>query len=227
MTATPTRTPRRVMEARFSAEEARELTEQVRREASTLWLRVLELYEGGAHIALGYGSWRRYWEGEFGGSGARGEQMIRAGRVARALVEAGLPLPANDTTARQLVPVLNRAPEDLPAIWQRAVDAHGQPTGRQVRDLVEPYRKQPDRAPHSTRNDPADYERRGYTRRTRGVVAHALEQARGAAELVRAGLVDALLTDPEPERVHDWLEQAQAAHRALGEVLESLEARLE
>ena len=45
--------------------EARRLTDQVKRDAKALWRKLGELYNGGAHTALGYSSWHAYCEAEF------------------------------------------------------------------------------------------------------------------------------------------------------------------
>jgi hypothetical protein len=127
--------------AQMSRDEALAATDEVRHDFGVLWNKVLDLYERGAHIALNYSSWGEYWSTEFGVSGARGEQLVRAGRVARELERAGLPLPANDLTARQLLPVLRSAPDELAPLWQRALDQHGKPNARQVQAMVAPYRR--------------------------------------------------------------------------------------
>jgi hypothetical protein len=50
----------------LTAQEARELTDEVKAVAAGLWRRLLRLYEGGAHTALGYASWHAYCAVEFG-----------------------------------------------------------------------------------------------------------------------------------------------------------------
>jgi hypothetical protein len=45
--------------------EARQLTDEVKVDAQKLWAKLLSLYEGGAHIALGYSSWADYCRQEF------------------------------------------------------------------------------------------------------------------------------------------------------------------
>jgi hypothetical protein len=44
---------------------ARALTDEVTQDAAALWAKLLRLYEGEAHIALGYSSWGAYYEKEF------------------------------------------------------------------------------------------------------------------------------------------------------------------
>ena len=41
----------------LSREQARALTDEVKADVIALWVKLLTLYEGGAHTALGYASW--------------------------------------------------------------------------------------------------------------------------------------------------------------------------
>lgn len=209
----------------LSPEQAKALTEEVRADVAALWAKVLELYEGGAHVALGYGGWREYWAAEFGGQGARGEQLVRAGRVARALAEAGLPAPANDSVARKLTPVLRHAPDELPVVWGRAVEAHGQPTGREVEALVKPYREEARRArPALSAAVAESYEQRGHTRHQRSVLSHALADAKGAAVAASTGVGDALATEPTTDQLQAWLDDAESAAEKMLTVVRALRA---
>jgi hypothetical protein len=63
--------------------EARKLTAKVRRDAEALWLKLLDLYEGGAHTALGYSSWAAYFEAEFGQGKANAYRLLNAAKVHR------------------------------------------------------------------------------------------------------------------------------------------------
>ena len=49
--------------------------------------------------------------------------------------------------ARKLTPVLKRAPDEVADVWQTALEAHGQPTGRQMEPLVTPYTTPPRSSP--------------------------------------------------------------------------------
>jgi hypothetical protein len=194
----------------ISSEEAKALTEEVRRDTAALWTKVLTLYERGAHLALGYGSWGDYWSHEFGGSPARGDQLVRAGRVARAIGEAGLPLPANDSTARQLLPVLAHAPEKLSELWGRAVEQYEQPNTRQIRALVQPYRdRQMTNIRKRNMQSPESRSKAAHTRRARGAVQHALDDAIAAAETALAHVDDALATEPDRETIGEWHDMAK------------------
>lgn len=44
----------------LSSGEARRLTDEVKADAAKLWQKLLRLYNGGAHTALGYASWETY-----------------------------------------------------------------------------------------------------------------------------------------------------------------------
>jgi hypothetical protein len=206
------------LQPQMTEEEARRMTRQVREEFSALWNRVLDLYERGAHLAMNYTSWGEYWRSEFGVSGARGEQLVRAGRVARALREAGLPMPANDSTARVLLPVLRYAPEELPKVWKAALEAHESPTMRQLQPMVEPYRQ--------TRGVQGAevVAKRSATKRARNRVSHALDDARGAAEAAISSLEEALATNPSAAQIDEWRESAKICAQRYMELAQKLRA---
>jgi hypothetical protein len=200
----------------LSQDEARRLTDEVREDVRTLWAKVLDLYERGAHLALDYPNWGAYWEAEFGQSGGRGEQLVRAGRVARALGEAELPLPTNDLVARQLTPVLRRDPDKLAEVWTQAIEASdGKPTARQVAALVEPYRVKREAS-----------KTRGKTRTTRNHVSLPLVSAHGLTLSARQALDKALTTNPDADMIGGWIDRIDDMTRALGEMREALSRRL-
>jgi hypothetical protein len=87
--------------------EARRLTDEVKQDAKALWQKLLRLYEGAAHLALGYSSWHAYCEAEFGFGQSHSYRLLDAGRVADLVPQLG-----NEAQARELVPLLDR-PEDL------------------------------------------------------------------------------------------------------------------
>lgn len=90
----------------LSPEEARSLTDEVKRDAETLWRKLVRLYKGQAHTALKYGSWGEYFESEFGGSRRHGYELLNAGKVLDAVRHGALEPPANERQARELVPLL-------------------------------------------------------------------------------------------------------------------------
>lgn len=72
----------------LSANEARRITDEVKADAAALWTKLLRLYGGEAHIALGHTSWGAYFEQEFGQKKSRGYQLLESGRVLRALSDS-------------------------------------------------------------------------------------------------------------------------------------------
>lgn len=125
---------------------ARLLTEEVKADAVALWAKLLALYEGKAHIALGYASWAAYCEEEFGESKSHGYRLFEAARVDRALSDSPIgERPANEAVARELAP-LGDDPELLAEAWAEVIKRHGEePTAAQTRTTVNGHR--PERAP--------------------------------------------------------------------------------
>lgn len=121
----------------LSREEARSLTDEVRLDAERLWRKLVELYEGGAHRALKYGSWGAYFKAEFGGSRTRAYHLLDAGRVAREIESpiGDSPVP-NESQARELAP-LRHDPETLKEAWTEVVETYEKPTAADVRAVVE------------------------------------------------------------------------------------------
>lgn len=75
----------------LTALDARRLTEEVKEDAQQLWAKLLYLYEGRAHIALGYSSWADYCEREFHMSNGRAYQLLQAARVIHQLTIVSSP----------------------------------------------------------------------------------------------------------------------------------------
>lgn len=65
--------------------EARSLTDEVKADAQRLWAKLLRLYEGGAHIALGYTSWAAYCEQELRIGNRQSYRLLQAARVVHQL----------------------------------------------------------------------------------------------------------------------------------------------
>ena len=119
----------------LTEEAARVLTDEVKADAAALWGKLLRLYEGGAHLALGFSSWGAFWEAEFGQSHMTGYRLLDAARVAEALGSNQL---VTESVARELAPVLRDDPEQVETVWAEAVAEHGPaPTAAQVRETVE------------------------------------------------------------------------------------------
>lgn len=134
---------------------ARALTDEVKADTAALWAKLLDLYEGRAHEALGYPSWGGYCSAEFDLSESRAYQLIDAGRVRSTIVERGeLPAPRTEAVARELAP-LRAEPEQMREAWTETVREHGEkPTAKQVRETV---RKLEDRLlPNAIRDEHGD-----------------------------------------------------------------------
>jgi hypothetical protein len=71
----------------LTEQEARSLTEEVKRDLAALWEKCVRLYEGQAHLALGYSSWAAYAQAEFGMKKAAAHRALNAGLVLRVLAE--------------------------------------------------------------------------------------------------------------------------------------------
>lgn len=125
----------------FTADQARRLTDEVKTDAAALWAKLLRLYEGGAHTALGYTSWGAYCDAEFDMGQSRAYQLLDAGRAVAKLPYSTIGgTPPNERVARELVPLLDE-PEVMREVWSEAVEQHGpQPTAAHVREHVEPRR---------------------------------------------------------------------------------------
>lgn len=119
--------------ALLSRDEARSLTDEVKGDAERLWRKLVELYDGGAHLALGYSSWGAYFKTEFGASERHGYRLLDAGRALE-LVSDQLVTPVNEAQARELVPLLDE-PEKLREAWAEA-SSDGEPTAPKVREAV-------------------------------------------------------------------------------------------
>lgn len=212
-------TPDEVLAPVLTREQARTLTDEVKADAQALWTRVLELYEGGAHLALDYASWRSYWETEFGGDGSRGDQFVRAGRVVRQLNPGeNFPLPANDAVARELTPLLGR-PVELERAWRTAVEiAEGQPTAAQVRELVRSV--EPDAEPEPPETRKVGARALGQAHKT---VAQAAQNCWALSLGLRHADLDAIRQlEPDPEEVEQWNESLREARTWITRLLMAL-----
>jgi hypothetical protein len=112
-----------------SQTEARRLTEEVKADAQRLWAKLLTLYEGGAHITLGYNSWAEYCQKEFNMSNGRAYQLLQAARVIHRLTMVSSPqvtseVPESERLARELAPLLSN-PQAIDEAWNEAVETAG------------------------------------------------------------------------------------------------------
>lgn len=126
-----------VVHTRLSRDAARTLTEQVKADAAALWAKLLELYEGEAHTALGYSSWADYCRDEFDMGRDYSYKLLTSARVVEALGESTNGRPASERVARELVPVLREEPEAVEEVWAEVVEEHGPtPTAAEVNAVV-------------------------------------------------------------------------------------------
>jgi len=123
--------------ATLSQDEARSLTDEVKQDAERLWRKLVELYDGGAHLALGYSSWGSYFEAEFGGKKSQAYRVLEAGRVVDALDSPnGEWTTPTESQARELAPLLDE-PELAKDAWKEAIEvSNGKPTATIIRESV-------------------------------------------------------------------------------------------
>lgn len=126
----------------LTPDAARVLTDEVKADAAALWAKLLSLYEGEAHIALGYSSWASYCADEFDIGRRQSYQLLDAARVVESVHNCALvEPPRTEGVAREMVPLLREAPETVPEVWGEVVELHGPtPTAAQVREVVEEVR---------------------------------------------------------------------------------------
>jgi hypothetical protein len=118
--------------------EARRLTEEVKRDAKSLWRKLVELYDGGAHTALAYSSWDAYCAAEFDFGHSQSYRLLEAGRVAELVPHGGM----NERQARELAPLLRDEDENaVVELWAEVRAEHGERvTAEKVRTAVEKKR---------------------------------------------------------------------------------------
>jgi hypothetical protein len=132
-----------VSQATLGPAEARRLTDEMKRDIQALWLKLNRLYEGGAHLALGYDSWGQYMQLEFGvGSSSQAYRLLGAGRVMDVLLPHspnGEWPPPNEAQARELVPLLRDGEDDdvVVEVWNEVRARFGDDvTAEKVREVV-------------------------------------------------------------------------------------------
>jgi hypothetical protein len=124
----------------FGPSEARRLTDEVKADAHALWRKLVALYEGGAHTALGYSSWGDYCKTEFDMGQSRSYQLLDAGRVANALDSTIVERPLNEAQARELVPLLDDEAGLVEVVREVRAEHGEQLTAEKVRTAVEKKR---------------------------------------------------------------------------------------
>ena len=117
---------------RLARVDARRQTDQLKRELTALWGRLLALHDGEAHVVLGYASWHAYCEAEFGLGKSQCYRLLDAGRVAAVVPQLG-----NEAQARELVPLLREQGADaVRALVDELVNDDRGLTARRLRDAV-------------------------------------------------------------------------------------------
>ena len=126
---------------RLNAEDARALTDEIKSDVKALRVKLLRAYEGEAHIALGYTSWKAYWVAEFETHWVTGYRELDAARVDRVISPwANEPLP--ERQARPLAKLLRKEGEDAVVEVVRRLQAeypHGTVTEKTVHYAVHEY----------------------------------------------------------------------------------------
>jgi phage N-6-adenine-methyltransferase len=125
----------------LSRDEARAMTDAAKDTAGELWLMLRRLYNGQAHVALGFDSWHAYCGAEFDIGQSRAYQLVDAGRVIAALDSTIVERPANEGQARELVPLLDQ-PDQLRETWAEVRELHPEPRAIDVREAVQRTRGQ-------------------------------------------------------------------------------------
>lgn len=135
----------------MTRDDARALTDEVKYDAERLWLKLVDLYNGGAHGALGYKSWRAYCAAEFQLNENAAYHLLGAGRVMDDLWSGSRnteshtncttrrpPLPTSEGVARELRPVhAEEGPKAVRETWEQVVEEFGpRPTAAQTREVV-------------------------------------------------------------------------------------------
>lgn len=157
----------------LSPKDARVLTDQVKGDAADLWRKLLRLYEGAAHKALGYSSWAGYCKHEFGMGKTKAHRLLHAAEVVEQLPNGQL---ASERVAREFVPVLREEPERVPEVYGNVVQIHGpDPTAEQVCEVVRTTPTRRKRASKIRRLPASPSWARSVTTRLRGLSKEAQE----------------------------------------------------
>lgn len=192
--------------APLTPDAARVLTDEVKSDAQALWMKLLRLYTGGAHTALGFSSWADFCAAEFDLGRSRSYQLLQSARVAEAVQQVGLPTPRTDRVARELLP-LQDDPERLRETWAKTVEEHGtEPTAEQVRKAVRPPR----------------YSKRAYEGVAYGIeMTHIFGDGRWREQLAR------VVPRASDEDLQHWIKMLRIGQGTIGTTRDFLERTLQ
>lgn len=123
----------------LTAEQARTLTDEVKADAAALWAKLLALYEGGAHTALGYASWGDHCRERWSMSRTFAYDTINSTKLVGQLSPIGDTRPQSEAVARELAPLRDEPeamreacapPWSAPGTWGRSQRSSGSATRR-------------------------------------------------------------------------------------------------
>jgi hypothetical protein len=125
-------------------DEAKELTERIKKGFHETTLLMLEAHRRGAWRALGYPSWERYARQEFGFSRSRSYQLLDHGRVLQTLMTSAKLSTAPDVSAYAAAQILPRLEEVVTAVERSLSPGMEESDVRKcVCSVVDTYRAKP------------------------------------------------------------------------------------
>lgn len=125
--------------ALFTFEQLEEVIERGLRTFVEVGTALLRIRDEQLYRQRGYEDFDTYCRGRWGWQRTRAEQHISAAKVALAVtnVTPDLPPPANEGQARELVPLMREAPEQVAQVWRELRDRHGDRiTADKIREAV-------------------------------------------------------------------------------------------
>ena len=127
--------------ALLTRDEARQRTDRLKARLTEDWQEFVALWRGGAHLALGYGSWGDYFEAEFDRDGKYGYRLLEHARVMEMLGDSPIgespSISLTESQAREFFP-LRKDPELLREAWHEVESRFGsEPTAANIRQVVQ------------------------------------------------------------------------------------------
>lgn len=83
--------------------DAAALTERIREEAERTWALLVEAYDGGAWLAMGYDSWDAYVVGEFDTTANPAHRLLERARLEPADETSPAPMELSESQAREFI----------------------------------------------------------------------------------------------------------------------------